>query len=422
MHDALVVGAGPAGLATAVAVAEAGRSVVVVDENAAPGGQIWRHGNGAPANPLAQRLIVRAEAAGARFLPGTTVFDAPEPGVLRVLAEDRPRTLAGRAIVLATGARERFLPFPGWTLPGVLGVGGLQALVKQGFPIRDRRIVIGGSGPLLLAVAAHVADQGGRIVGVFEQAALPAVARFGLRLLSDPPRAAQAARLWADRGAGPYRTNAWIARVEGKARVERAVVSRAGTLRSVGCDLVAVGYGLVPNNELARLLGCALREGDGAVVTDTLGRTSVPGVFAVGECAGIGGVDAALAEGEVAGLAIVGSGELAGAQARAARARRFGDAIERAFRLRSELRALPTGETLVCRCEDVRWRDLREHTNWREAKLATRCGMGPCQGRVCGTALRFLSGFGPDDVRPPLVPVPGACLATFDTEPPQGQE
>lgn len=421
MLDVLVVGAGPAGLAAAVTVAESGRSVMVVDENRAPGGQIWRRSDEGHRHPEADDLLARAEAAGVRFLAGATVFDAPQPGELRVLHEGQPVVLRARNLVLATGARERFIPFPGWTLPGVVGVGGLQALVKQGFSVRDRRIVIAGSGPLLLAVAAHVAAQGGRVVGVYEQAGPARLVGFGARLIADPAKVVQALRLRLACAETPYCPGSWVVQAEGKGRVERAVVAHGTRLESVACDLLAVGYGLVPNGEAARLLGCAVAD-DGSVVTDARCRTDRPGVYAVGECAGIGGVEAAIAEGVVAGLAIAESPEIPLAQARAARARRFSERLERAFALRPELRGLPKDDTLVCRCEDVRWGDLRRRTNWREAKLATRCGMGPCQGRICGAALRFLAGFGPEDTKPPLVPVPGACLDPFDTEPPQGQE
>ncbi|MCW5943488.1 MAG: NAD(P)/FAD-dependent oxidoreductase [Fimbriimonadaceae bacterium] len=420
MVDALVVGAGPGGLAAAVALAECGLSVVVVDENPAPGGQIWRSSDGSVHHD-ARAWSGRARAAGVEFRQGCAVFDAPAVGDVRVVEGGSASRVRSRNVVLATGARELHLPFPGWTLPGVVGLGGLQALTKQGFPVRDRRVIVAGTGPLLLAVAAHVSAQGGRVVGVFEQASWHRVASFGLALAACPDKAFQGSALRLECADAPYRAGRWVVEAEGRERVERAIVTDGRRTESFPCDVLAVGYGLVPNGELARLLGCGLAA-DGSVPTDARCETVVPGVFAVGECAGVGGVDVALAEGTVAGLAIAGSPKLASAQRSRRKERGFARRLEVAFALRPELKKLPEAETIVCRCEDVRWRDLHVRSDWREAKLATRCGMGPCQGRVCGAALRFLAGYGPEDARPPLVPVPARCLAAFDTERAEGQE
>jgi NADPH-dependent 2,4-dienoyl-CoA reductase/sulfur reductase-like enzyme len=173
----------------------------------------------------------------------------------------------------------------------------------------------------------------------------------------------------------------------------------------VRCDLLAVGYGLVPNTEVARAVGCRIDRR--AVVVDGFGRTDLPGVWAAGECTGVGGVDAALLEGRIAGLAAAGRADDAAALLPARRAAgRFAAALDRTFALDPRLGRLAADDTIVCRCEDVAAGRLRCHSNWREAKLMTRIGMGPCQGRVCGTATETLFGWAPDDVRPPLFPVP----------------
>jgi hypothetical protein len=169
------------------------------------------------------------------------------------------------------------------------------------------------------------------------------------------------------------------------------------------CDLLACGFGLVPNVELPLALGCQL-END-FVRVDEWQAGSVAGIYAAGELTGIGGADAALVEGEIAGLAAGGAGEAARRlMARRAEWRRFGGALAGTFALREELARLASAETLVCRCEDVRFDRMKSFAGWREAKLQTRCGMGPCQGRVCGAAAKVLFGWGGESVRPPVLP------------------
>jgi NADPH-dependent 2,4-dienoyl-CoA reductase/sulfur reductase-like enzyme len=175
------------------------------------------------------------------------------------------------------------------------------------------------------------------------------------------------------------------------------------------CDVLACGFGLVPNLDLPRLLGCeTTAEG---VVVDASQRTSRDGVFATGELCGIAGVEHALATGAIAGLAAAGRGTPRSLAARRARETGFARRLARAFALRDELRSLARPDTTVCRCEDVSLGRLAVAGSAREAKLLTRAGMGACQGRVCGAALAFLRGFAPDSVRPPVVPVPVAVLA-----------
>lgn len=177
----------------------------------------------------------------------------------------------------------------------------------------------------------------------------------------------------------------------------------------IACDYLACGFGLVPNTELATLLGCKVEAG--SLDVDEWQQTSVPGVYGAGEVTGIGGSELAEREGEIAGFAAAGQQSRARATFRArARAQRFAATLNRAFALRNELRTLPRPDTIVCRCEDVCWEKVRRQEGWRETKLKTRCGMGPCQGRVYGPAIEFLLGWERDGVRPPLHPVPAAHL------------
>jgi hypothetical protein len=171
--------------------------------------------------------------------------------------------------------------------------------------------------------------------------------------------------------------------------------------------LLACGYNLVPNTEIASLLGCAF-EGS-FVAVDEVQRTSLPNVFCAGEPTGIAGVEAALVQGEIAGLACAGK-STESLQPRAAAARVFRDRLAATFALRDELRLVVQDDTIVCRCEDVTFKRLRVRTGWTDAKLQTRCGMGACQGRICGPAVEHLLGWKPVSVRPPLFPVPFEAL------------
>lgn len=414
--DVLVIGGGPAGIAAAVRAADGGVRVGIVDDNANLGGQIWRGGQELAKDTSAAHWISRLRKAGAVFLNGSRVFHQPEAGVLLAEGRDDVHVLRYSKLILATGARERFLPFPGWTLPNVTGVGGLQALVKSGLPIRGKRIVIAGTGPLLLAVAAYLREHGAEIPIVCEQASWSSLARFGTTLVGQPGKIAQGLSLKRQLAGVKFAANSWPLVAHGKSTVEAVEISRAGQTETIACDYLACGFHLVPNLELPLLLGCQLQSG--YVRVDDLQRTTVPDVLCAGEPTGIGGVELSLVEGEIAGL--VAGGRMAESKklfGQRSRARSFARALDRTFRLRSELRTLPTAETMVCRCEDVDYARLAGHTSWRSAKLHTRCGMGPCQGRVCGPATEFLFKWNPDSVRPPIFPVRVESLAAISTEP-----
>jgi D-hydroxyproline dehydrogenase subunit alpha len=425
--DVIVVGAGPAGIAAATAAARHGRSVLVLDDNPAAGGQIWRGGVPAPIqranigeNASRNKALRNLASSGAVLLAGYRVFDAPAPHTLSALRETATDAeavaLQYSQLILATGARERFLPFPGWTLPGVFGAGGLQALVKGGFPVQDKGVAVAGSGPLLLAVAAHLREYGAHVTSIAEQAPMSQVVLFAASLWSRPAKVLQGICYRAALGNVPYRTGCWPVAAFGD--------EATGLLKSVRftdgaktwderCDMLACGFHLVPNTELASLLGCNLH-GD-FVAVDERQQTSVANVYCAGEPTGIAGIDAALLQGEIAGLACTGqkTGTL---RARNAAQQKFAAHLERAFRLRPELSTLSSLETIVCRCEDVTYGDLSSRTGWTDAKLQTRCGMGPCQGRICGPATQTLFGWTPKSIRPPLFPVPVTALCFRDSQ------
>ncbi|GAA0716496.1 FAD/NAD(P)-binding oxidoreductase [Dokdonella soli] len=416
-YDVLIVGAGPAGLAAAQAAASHGARVGLLDAQARPGGQVWRHDVRRAAPRAARKAIAALHQV--EILTQHHVVACEDHALLVETPQGAERLTYG-ALVLATGARELLLPFPGWTLPGVAGAGGLQALLKQGWPIAGKRVVVAGSGPLLLAAAATLRAHGARLLGIYEQAPAATVNAFARQLLHWPARAAQAISLRARLAGVPYRCGSIVRSAHGEGQLGAIEIEGARGVHRLECDQLAVGYGLVPNVELAGLLGCAM-EHDGAhpqVQVDSLLRTSVADVHAAGELCGIGGLAAARIEGAIAGHAAAGDDEAATALLpQRAQARRFADLLRRHFALDPRLHALATPQTLVCRCEDVTLAALDGFTDARAAKLATRCGMGACQGRICGSALAELGCFPRGGVRPPLFPARLATLALAESEP-----
>ena len=399
--EVLIVGAGPAGLAAAYRAAQAGRRVTVVDDNPDAGGQIWRGELREPRSQEAQAWFERIRSVDIELIAGARVFQQKGRGMLVAETPSGVREFKFENLVLATGARERFLPFPGWTLPNVMGAGGLQALVKNGLLVEGRKVVVAGSGPLLLAVTAYLRSHGADVLLIAEQASSARLARFGLGLIKQPGKLSQARALL--KGV-KYLKDCWVTAAHGDEKLESVVLQRSGKRWSVACDYLACGFHLVPNLELAELLGCAIA--DGAVRVEEFQQTSVPQVYAAGEATGIGGLELSLVEGEIAGLAAAGQREDARRLfPERAKQRRFADLLNHTFALRPELKTLVAAETIVCRCEDVVFDRLRAHDTWRAAKLQTRCGMGPCQGRICGSAVEFLFGWNVQSVRPPILPV-----------------
>jgi NADPH-dependent 2,4-dienoyl-CoA reductase/sulfur reductase-like enzyme len=406
--DLLIVGSGPAGMAAALAAAPSGATIVMVDDNPAPGGQIWRDGPGVQLPEAAQRRRnALARHTNIRVLSGTKLVAAPR--TKQVLLEDASHGwhLRYDKLILCTGARELLLPFPGWTLPGVTGAGGLQALIKGGLAVRGERIVVAGSGPLLLAVAATAQAAGAHVVRVAEQASLGSVVAFATSLVRWPAKAVQALGLMHP----GYRLASHVLGVSGQGRVESVRLQQGTRTIDIACDRVACGFGLIPNLQIGQALGCAITE-QHAIAVDAWQATSVPDLYAAGECTGFGGSERALVQGAIAGYAAVGEQ----AQARALWSQRqrwdgFAAQLDRHFALRAHLKTLANPDTVVCRCEDVRLSQLASCQSWIDAKLHTRCGMGACQGRICGAAAQHLWGWTPPPPRMPITPTRIATLA-----------
>jgi NADPH-dependent 2,4-dienoyl-CoA reductase/sulfur reductase-like enzyme len=470
----VIVGAGPAGLAAALAAARALRAahgprrtaaagqggVVLVDAAPWPGGQIWRARRGV-VHAAAEQTLAAFAGLDVRVVGATRVVGVLPQRTLLLEGPEGARRLCWQRLVLAGGARERLLPFPGWTLPGVFGAGGLQALVKGGWPVAGRRVLVAGTGPLLLAAAATLRREGAHLAGLVDEAGLAAHLRFAPALLAHPGKTLDAARLALALGGVRFRRGWRVVAAEGAGRVERVRLAPVATARAeaaggareivVECDALAAGWGLLPDVGLAQMLGCALAThlGAPAVAVDAAQRTSVAGVFAAGEATGVAGARAAALQGDIAGAAAVhdliddGASDASDAPragtpvrpgpARAprrpaapstatrralARERSFAAAVARTFVPPADLAARLEPDTLVCRCEDVPWSALAAQPDLRSAKLATRCGMGHCQGRLCHGALTAITGAPPLAPHFPLVPVAlGALLAIDDDGP-----
>lgn len=401
--EVVIIGAGPAGLAAAWRTATTGLRTVVVDDNPAAGGQIWRGEQSKPTSREAQVWFDRIRSADIRFISGATVFQQTQPGQLLAETSQGVTELSYTNLILATGARERFLPFPGWTLPNVMGAGGLQALVKTGLSIDGKRVAVAGSGPLLLAVAGYLVERGANVLLIAEQASSMRLARFGISAIG-AGKSGQALELKRRLAGVKYLKGCWPVAAHGKEKIQTVSLFQDGRTWKVDCDYLAFGFHLVPNLELAELLGCKID--NGAIGVDEFQQTSVQHVYAAGEATGIGGLDLSLVEGEIAGLAAAGKRNEAEKLFRArSKAKGFARILNETFALREELRDLVQDETVVCRCEDVNFGRLKAHDSWRAAKLQTRCGMGPCQGRVCGPAVEFLFNWKAESVRPPVFPV-----------------
>ncbi len=449
--DSVVIGAGPAGLAAAAALTGAGRRCALIDMGHLSGGQFWRHpepdllaatgtdeGLGHHHWGTYRRLresLDRAVTADLLdYRPGTQVwaitplpdgagFDLHLTAAVTAVeqAPTGPGPIRTRTLLLATGAYDRQLPFPGWTLPGVMAAGGVQALIKGHRVLAGRRAVVAGTGPFLLPVAANLARAGAASVTVCEANSLARWGRDPWGAIQEPGKGLEGVEY-----AGTFlrhriglRTRTTVVAALGDERVEAVRLARLdatgtvvpGTEREVEADLVATGWGFTPSLELPLALDADVRVcADGSLVVDVDAdqRTSVAGVFAAGEITGVGGATQALAEGELAGLSVLAElgtalddrrrGKL---RRRVARGSRFAAAMHAATPVPAHWSSWLTDDTLICRCEEVTYGALRalgeevDATEPRTLRIAGRPGMGMCQGRVCGYAVGCLGHHGP---------------------------
>jgi len=463
--DLAIVGAGPAGLAAAGEAAALGLSVVVVDDNPRAGGQYFRQpprqfrrdGSASLDREAARAapLLAALDHPAVTYLPDAVVWDMPAPLALAVAAGQRSQRVEARAVLVAAGAHDRPVPFPGWTRPGVVSAGGAQNLLKGNRMIAGLRIVVAGNGPLLFVVAASLARAGAEVVALVEAAPLNArLWRAWPGLLAAPKLLRQAIDYrWTLLRAGtPIRAAMTVTAVQGEERVSAATIAPIaadgtidhGRAETIACDTVVTGFGLMPSVELLRLLGCALtydRVRGGWLPQRGSGfETSVAGVFAAGDGAAIGGVEIAMLEGRLVAHEVAAKlGRSGGDPARSAALRRrlgrfdrFRRAIEAIFAPPRDYLGLLTDDTVVCRCEDVTAGELRARrddglTSMIQLKSTTRTGMGRCQGRNCMATLAAMvaadTGSRIADLvyprtRPPARPVPIGDLLHENIPPP----
>jgi len=466
--DVAVVGAGPAGLQAAIVAAQAGARVALIDSYPRPGGQYfkqppaafrghdrWRQQAALDAL-LAHLARPNAQIFGETLVWGAFAADGGDGWLLALHGPAAPHRLHAQALILAAGAYDRPIPFPGWTLPGVMAAGGVQTLIKGQRLLPGRRVLLSGSGPLQLAVAAALVHAGADVVAVLEGSAL------GFSALKQAPAAwGQWSRLaegWGYlrtlRAAGAPLRRGWAGgAAHGQGEVQEAVIARLdadwrpipGTAQTLAVDTIVIGYGFIPSTELSRLLGCehdfVPEQGGYVPRRDDEMQTTLPGVFAVGDGAGIGGAALAQIEGRIAGIAAAHRlGFVSAAEAEQMKAalrphwqreRRFAAMLGRLFTPGPGLYTLADDDTTLCRCEEVTVGQVRAAAadgvqSVNELKGLTRAGMGNCQGRICGElAARLLAdavgadaadpkqieAMGRFTVRPPIHPLPLSVLA-----------
>ena len=461
--EIVVVGAGPAGLSAALEASLAGARVTLVDEYARPGGQYFKQPPAAfqlldrsamgRDYERGQQLLRKVEEGKVDLLTDTLVWGAFEPGSLEIYRRGECHRLVAERVVVATGAYDRPIAFPGWTLPGVITAGAAQTLIKSQWVLPGSRVLLAGTGPFQLPVAAQLVKAGATVVGVLEAARMadwvrqvPAVWRHLDKIAEakDYLTALLRARV-------PMMYGWTILEARGTDRVEQAVIVQVddrwrpiqGTERVLDVDTICTAFGFLPSLQLPRLLGCESRwdQDLAAWVTshDQDQRTSVQQVFVAGETTGIGGHDVALLEGAVAGvraaadLGRLGADEAERRLARArddlARRRQFADFLNRTFAIKPGIYDLIREDTVICRCEEATAGEIasaaREwHGSLRSVKQLTRAGMGQCQGRICGSLVaqiaaresgRTVEEVGVDTPRPPIKPIPLEALAGMTT-------
>ena len=450
--DLVVVGAGPAGMAAAIEARARGLAVLVIDEQQGPGGQIYRgieRSRGDLERILGadylegRKLAAALHASGATYWPGTTVwYVSPDLEIATATGADEVRSVQARRLIVATGACERPFPVPGWTLPGVITAGAAQIMLKTGAGVPDGRIVMAGTGPLLYLVASQLLAAGcplavldtaargsfGRALPLFPRAlAASSQIAKGMRLLARAHARAQ-----------PYLRGVERIAILGGDRASAVECSADGITRVLAADWVILHQGVMPNVQVTMALGCGHAWDPEQLCwkpeCDEWGRTSVANVCVAGDGAGIAGAVAAECSGRLTALHCAHDlGRLTAAERdalasswrrRLAPQRALRPWLDRMYQPAAAFR-VPDGETLVCRCEEVSADAIGEAVALgclgpNQLKFFTRCGMGPCQGRMCGvTVSEFIaakrgvpvSEVGYYRVRQPLKPVTLAMLA-----------
>jgi len=454
--DVLIIGAGPAGLSAAKTASASGLEVLVIDERHSPGGQYFKQpGDGFDViesdidSQFSEglELIRAAQECGTQFMFDATVWGTFGPHKIAVSVDGQTCAIQPKRLILSTGAYERAVPVPGWTLPGVLTTGAAQTLLRSYQTSPGKRVLIAGNGPLNLQVAYELFRAGVQVKTVAELAPSPYLASpvAALRMAYFSPGLFLSGirqLISLKVGGVPLRYRHALVAAKGDDKVSAGVIAKLdntgniidGSEKTLDVDAICVNYGFLPQSELARSLGCNFRfDARKATLTaerDKDGRTNIKHVFIVGDAGGLGGAKVAMDQGALAGLAVVKDlDNLDEQQANVSKYRKtlrhhwhFQEALWRVFNAPCLTTQLAKEDTLICRCEKIDKQTIKrcfdDHsTSITEIKRATRAGMGRCQGRYCTTLLAALtneisgSEITADDLFAPRAPFKPVSLA-----------
>ena len=457
--DLAIIGSGPAGMSAAMAAADAGLSVVVLDEQQQPGGQIYRNVGNISSdrdNILGEsyvkgRQLVKAfTLCAANYIPGAVVWaikakHGDEDCKITYSVNNQAMQLSASRLIVATGALERSVPVPGWTLPGVLTAGAGQIMLKQSSLVA-KRSVIAGSGPLVLLLAQQMIRAGSPPLAVVEtQSRQDMIKSFshlggalkGWRYLK---QGVQMLREINRAGVKRY-TGASQIKLKGNSQVEKISFVCGGDLQSIDCNIVFLHQGVIPNTQITRSLNIEhvwdQRQHCFKPNVNGWQQTSINQVYITGDGAGIAGAGAAELTGKIAALHAVASVQDRSIQERDAQASKLRKALQHELAIRPFLDIAypvpekilrPSDEVIICRCEEITAGDIRRYTQLgcigpNQTKAFGRCGMGPCQGRYCGLNVTELlarentmhhNEVGYYRIRQPLKPITVGELASLE--------
>jgi NADPH-dependent 2,4-dienoyl-CoA reductase/sulfur reductase-like enzyme len=457
--DAVVLGLGPAGMAASIELAQRGYHVAVIDDAPAPGGRIYRK---LPSefhvlqswdrHKAGERLIARFEGArnSMKVFPRTQIWGYFDHSKLMMIRDSHVLQINFRNLIICEGAMERVIPFAGWTLPGVMTVGGLQKMLLNQRVLPGRKFILSGTGPLLVAVGSVLIRCGAERVDICDATGWTENLILFPKILQHSFLLREALTYWKPllcSGRVHFHRHHAVASVSGRDKVESAVITRLdrqwkpipGSEKTIEPDIVGVHHGFLPANRLTRLCGCRhvydSRQLGFRPDIDTFGRCGQENVYVAGDAAGIGGAILAELQGKIAGLhaafRLEGKkdsaflDEILSLQKRRKSLKEWSDALTRVFTPRKGLYEAIKDDTIVCRCEGVRAERIRkaivDGVNDINELKQTRVAMGHCQGRVCESVvieLMRVSGIPTDcigllNVRPPLIPIPVSALENF---------
>ncbi len=405
----IVVGGGPAGLSAALSAADVHSKVILIDGASNIGGQYWRHSAVDHLDEIGSTTVSAVlNHPNIEVLSGARIWRADYrdgESLLHVLIFGKSRELRTKKLILATGAFDRTLPFPGWDIPGVMTPGAAQSLLKGSGVVAGKRIAIAGTGPFLLPVAVGLAQSGATIVGLFEANRRIRWFKQTVTIARNIPKLLLALSYHRELKRHQLQFKEGYAVVEAfkndvgvldsikVVRVDKEFGIVSNSEYTLKCDVLAIGWGFTSDLSLAGNLGVRCKkspDGSTSVEVNEFQATRLKGIYAAGEITGIGGAELAQTEGRIAGLSAAGISLKDGSLFRLRKKqRKFAEALSNSYPVGKNWKQWPKETTLICRCEEVSLGDIDSAiedlgaTDARSAKLLTRAGMGLCQGRIC---------------------------------------